>query len=255
MLIRFLFLLLIGSILIQCSDCFPVVMPNIGSSITPNVAQKSNTREITTITEDDQKSASYIWRYGGPYGHYCGIFHTDRMFIEPIDAVDRACQLHDTCISGSQRYLDCFCNEQLLVRMYDTCPGNSEAAENKDASYYRDQIIRAMNIGTSMCSSDCNLFERYKISPEHGFNAIPFYGPQVVEVKATENVLVGLIGRDYLKKFAEDNLIGRLMNHIDSFKKMTNGSSETFKVPDTEILFVLGEPLKITSSWFFARIH
>lgn len=254
MLIRFLFLLLIGSILIRFTECLPLMSGPISS----NAAK----REVTLLSEDDQKSASYIWRYGGPYGHYCGIFHTDRMFIEPIDAVDRACQLHDTCISGSQRYLDCFCNEQLLVRMYDTCPGSNavgnavnNAANNNDASYYRDQIIRAMNIGTSMCSSDCNLFERYKISPEHGFNAIPFYGPQVVEVKASENILIGLINRSMLTKFAQDNLIGRLMDHIEQFKKMTNGTSEMVKVPADEILFVLGEPLKITSSWFSARIH
>lgn len=231
MFIKILFLLLIGTIVAN------------GLNLSRNPA-----REVYKLSEDEQKSASYIWRYGGPYGHYCGIFHTDRMFIEPINDVDRACQLHDTCISASKGYLDCFCNEQLLVRMYDVCPNDP------NASYYRDQIIRAMNIGTSMCSSECALSNTYKVSPEHGFNAIPFYGPTKVEVSALENILFGLIDRNHLQKFAEDNLIGHLMDHIGSFKKMTNGSTEVINVPSNEILFVLGEPLKIVSSWFRARI-
>lgn len=199
------------------------------------------------ISVDDQKNASYIWRYGGPYGHYCGIFHTDRMFIKPINAVDRACQLHDTCISASGRYLECFCNEQLLIRMYDTC------AYDTDAAYYRDQIIRAMNIGTSMCSSECALMDTYKISPELGFNAIPFYGPGRVQLREMhETVLIGLINKEYLHQFSEDNLIGRLERHLGGFKKLIE--EIIIDIPVDEILFVLGEPQKKSATYFYGRV-
>ena len=50
------------------------------------------------------------------YGHYCGLGHTNTFGIEPVDALDRLCQIHDICVTAGG-YLNCFCNEQLYARM------------------------------------------------------------------------------------------------------------------------------------------
>jgi hypothetical protein len=33
------------------------------------------------------------------YGNYCGLGHTNNRGIEPVDELDRACQIHDICTS------------------------------------------------------------------------------------------------------------------------------------------------------------
>lgn len=198
---------------------------------------------MSKIKQESLEKSAYIWRYGGPYGYYCGLMHTSKMFDEPIDAVDRACQLHDTCISSAEEYLDCACNEQLLLRMFDTCPvGNN-------ATYYRDQIIRAMNIGTSLCSSECDLTQRYFLSAELGYNGIPFYGPDRVLLRPddeSEGILYGLIDKMQMRKFAIDNFDGRLAQHLGSFKKLVNPADIT--VPNTEVLMVIIDPTVPTRS-------
>ena len=171
----------------------------------------TETRLTTTFEAD-------IWRYGGPYGVYCGIFHTSLIFEKPIDEVDRMCQLHDTCISSAGKYLSCECNEQLSRRMSDVC------APTPVAQTYRDEIIRAMMVGTSMCgSATCNLLRRYDVSAEVGFNAIIFYGPgNVTLTSMNEGVL--MLGRVPLSRiidFGVLNLSGR--PPLDDFKKSIDG--------------------------------
>lgn len=176
--------------------------------------------------------ASYIWRYGGPYGHYCGIFHTDKTFREPIDNVDRACQLHDTCISSAGHYLDCPCNEQLLLRMYESCPNST------DAVYYRDQIIRAMNVATSLCNSYCSLMDTYFISHELGFNGMPFYGPGTWTIDPKGSlVLYSLFPKNSLEQFGLDNLAGHMDKYLSDFKK--DIQMFTISVPKDEVLMVM----------------
>lgn len=190
--------------------------------------------EVPLSEAVDLKDAHYMWRYGGPYGYYCGIMHTSKIFDIPINSVDRACQLHDTCISSAGRYLDCACNEQLLVRMYDSCPPDS------DAEYYRDQIIRAMNIGTSLCSNSfCNLMNTYYVSGELGFNGITFYGPGDKTIKTTgQKVIYTIMPNSSMKQFALDNLRGNMDKYLQDFKKMDKDDMAKVKIGVNETLLV-----------------
>lgn len=154
----------------------------------------------------------YLWRYGGPYGYYCGLGHTSRLFVKPIDKVDRACQIHDTCISAAGRYLDCYCNEQLLNNIYEVCPVND------DAKYYRGQIIRAMNIGTSNCDSLCNFKDVYMLSSDAGYNGAPFYESGYYEVELLDDKTVS--------------------NSADSSNNITNLAAVMF-TPDELSLFAI----------------
>lgn len=155
----------------------------------------------------------YIWRYGGPYGYYCGLGHTSRLFIRPINEVDRACQVHDSCISAAGKYLDCFCNEQLLVNIYNVCPVDASS------TYYRSQIITAMNIGTSNCDSLCDFRGVYSLSAEAGYNGAPFYeaGSYTITIPTNETS-IGLVmfTHDELTAFAIDNIQNP---HNESYKK------------------------------------
>lgn len=204
---------------------FLILSMSIGSSSSMSMSSSSMSMSSEDMVKIDWAD---IWRYGGPYGVYCGIFHSSRLFEQPISAVDRACQLHDTCISAAGRYLSCECNEQLSRRMSDVCPINVTDA------YYRDQIIRAMNIGTSMCgSASCNLMNRYDVSAEVGYNAIPFYGPIVVNIQEATELLVGIIPTKNVTDFGKLNLIGK--PPLADFKKNANG---LFKVDYDETLIV-----------------
>lgn len=165
------------------------------------------------------KEATYIWRYGGPYGVYCGLGHTSKTLDEPIDNIDRQCQIHDTCVSAAG-YLDCFCNEQLRAKITEECPnclpiknGKTKSIRNTfacDAAYYRDQIIRAMDIGTGFCDNLCDLRNRYAISAEVGFNAIPFYEVGLYQIdpinKSLDNIYKMVLTRGNVLKFGRDNL-------------------------------------------------
>lgn len=186
-----------------------------------------------------------IWgQYGGPYGYYCGIMHTSRVFDRPINDVDRACQLHDTCISYAGKYLDCPCNEQLLLRMYNTCPVDD------DSRYYRGQIINAMIVGTSMCSDyHCGLLNKYYISTELGFNAITFYGGASLNITAEDlPLLYALISNEVVPKFASANLLGTAEEYINSFKKMAPRENLLVNIPVDETLFIYN-PNKIGATF------
>lgn len=195
---------------------------------------------IGNVRADERSTAIDIWRYGGPYGVYCGIFHSSKTFDMPINAVDRACQLHDTCISAAGRYLSCECNEQLHRRMSEVCPSDATAA------YYRDEIIKAMNIGTSLCgSATCNLMNRYDVSHELGYNAIPFYGPVNITITETEgSLLIGMIPTSAIETFGILNLAGKAP--ISDFKKDVIG---TFSVPENETL-ILFNPLNSATVFY-----
>jgi len=213
-----------------------------------NYSERDNVPKSREIVAGTAMSWEDIWHYGGPYGVYCGIFHSSHIFEEPINAVDRACQLHDTCISAAGKYLSCECNEQLLRRMSEVCP------KNETDGYYRDQIIRAMNIGVSMCgSATCNLMDRYDVSHEIGYNAIVFYGPKEIRLSSGRassspggSLLIGIIPTQYVTSFGYLNLIGK--PQLTDFKKFSDGR---YKVTSDESLIVFN--LANTSSIFYAH--
>jgi len=222
---------------------FIVSMYVTSITLASELSKKQLTVDPTQIA--DTNNAMYMWRYGGPYGYYCGIMHTSKLFDAPIDSVDRACQLHDTCISAAGKYLDCRCNEQLLLRMYDTCP------DGANATYYRDQIIRAMNVGTGLCSSDCNLMSRYIVSVELGFNMIPFYGPTQIVLwndPASTNLVYNLVDKTQVRRLAIDNLDGRLDKYLGDFKKLGSAQMIHIDIPQEEVLFVAIDPRVSTTA-------
>ncbi len=234
---------------------FPERRPEIRHEIRPDHAR-----------DTEAADASFLWRYGGPYGVYCGIYHSSYTFEEPINPVDRTCQLHDTCISAAGSYLSCICNEQLSRRISEVCPQNITARERGDG-YYRDQIITAMSVATTLCDNICDLEHRYLVSAERGFNAIPFYGPidEVMltraprqkkvmkmmitttdqkEAASSPSLLIGIIPKAALSTFGDLNLIGK--PPLSDFRQWMDG---TYHVPEDSVLFVFN-PMNVTDTFY-----
>lgn len=180
----------------------------------------------------------YLWRYGGPYGYYCGLGHTSRLFVRPINNVDRACQVHDSCISAAGKYLDCFCNEQLLVNIYNVCPVDDSSA------YYRSQIITAMNIGTSNCNSLCDFRNVYPLSAEAGYNGAPFYeaGSYTITIPEDENSLgVVMFTHDELTAFAIDNIQnphGEIYKKNKTYRPLAPGVHQVYLPGDMTMIVI-----------------
>lgn len=210
--------------------------------------------------------ASILWRYGGPYGVYCGIYHSSYTFEEPINPVDRTCQLHDTCISAADSYLSCTCNEQLSRRISEVCPQDTSPRKKGDG-YYRDQIITAMSVATTLCDNVCDLENRYLVSAARGFNAIPFYGPinevelmraprqkkmtkttretkETKETRETTSLLIGIIPKAALSTFGDLNLIGK--PPLSDFRQWMDG---TYHVPEDSVLFVFN-PMNVSDTFY-----
>lgn len=60
------------------------------------------------------------------YGHYCGATRLDRG--EPLDALDRYCQLYILC-TAVRGPADCYCHEQLLYYVANILPGKERYQE------------------------------------------------------------------------------------------------------------------------------
>lgn len=103
------------------------------------------------------------------YGRYCGLGHNDKYGAQPIDVLDRACQIHDICTSAG--LLTCFCNEQLYWIVSNIVPLNNNMTKTKDSIL---SYIYASLVG-------CKNYDRFDIqyiigSTFHrGFNYLPFY--------------------------------------------------------------------------------
>lgn len=111
------------------------------------------------------------------YGNYCGKDHYSNYAIEPIDAFDRVCQIHDICVTA-RGLLDCYCNEQLYWMISYLKPFIPEQQATKD------YILRGIYASILGCKNH-ELFDIYfyvsrAMGPKdpaylYGFNYITFF--------------------------------------------------------------------------------
>lgn len=90
------------------------------------------------------------------YGYYCGKGHTDRYGREPLDRLDQACRIHDTC-TGALGLLNCYCSSQLVWSTMNVNPGDYGSTLYKA----RDSILFWMYQADRFCSNDLHSFDKY----------------------------------------------------------------------------------------------
>lgn len=86
---------------------------------------------------------------GIKYGNYCGLGHSSETLAEPIDALDRLCQIHDICVT--QRGLfDCYCNMQLYYGLaYEN--GTMRPFGNDTANNHAYHMSQTIYLATALC--------------------------------------------------------------------------------------------------------
>jgi len=97
------------------------------------------------------------------YGNYCGKSLTNRYGIKAIDELDRACQIHNSCVSGLGM-LDCYCTLQLNWYVMNINPGD----RNTNTYTSRTDILR-WTAGTSwnpfggdnLCDNEYHSFDKW----------------------------------------------------------------------------------------------
>lgn len=107
------------------------------------------------------------------YGNYCGLGYSNDRGIQPIDELDRACQIHDICVTAGS-LLDCFCNEQLYDKLSEFNPQTSVQASNRDAD------ISLLYTALFGCSNYPNINTKFYIPyfntpSSRGFTYFPLY--------------------------------------------------------------------------------
>jgi hypothetical protein len=109
------------------------------------------------------------------YGKYCGLGHTQTDGSQPIDELDRFCQIHDICVTagGMISGLGCFCNEQLYYHVSNYNPIDSIASKEKNG------ILSFIYAAISLCDNYAPLKNTYLLASydekNYGFWFIPFY--------------------------------------------------------------------------------
>lgn len=130
------------------------------------------------------------------YGYYCGLGHTNAFGVEPIDSLDRACQIHDICINDD--ILNCFCNEQLFYSVSNFNPTNIRQYMEK---YY---ILTSIYRILSICKSEINLNTKYLIGNTAGYNFIPIYPnkQKIISYFVSNQTDILLVNKEYYNEFA-----------------------------------------------------
>ena len=129
------------------------------------------------------------------YGYYCGLGHSNKYGVTPVDELDRACQIHDICTTAG--LLACYCNEQLYWSVSNIKPLNNNMSMTKDSvlSYIYTSMIR--------CKNYDDFDAKYIIGGTNnkGFNYLPFYGEE-----ASKYVLIKTLENDNIYFLTFDNV-------------------------------------------------
>src|SRR3989304_5778850 len=121
------------------------------------------------------------------YGFYCGLQHTSEVGDIPIDELDSFCQIHDICTSYG--LLQCFCNEQLYLKVSNF----NTITENQQIE--KDNILSALYISVLNCGNFNYLDQTYLVSNMYaGFQYLPIYSyennPKVLEITNVNDIQV-----------------------------------------------------------------
>jgi hypothetical protein len=107
------------------------------------------------------------------YGVYCGLYHTDVYGEQPINDLDRKCQVHDICVSALGRS-SCYCNEQLYWAVSNVKPIDkaSDSEKNKILSLIYPSLVSCNNYYDFDIKF---VLANGYITTNRGFNYVPFY--------------------------------------------------------------------------------
>jgi len=126
---------------------------------------------VSALTNTDELKSQVF-----DYGIYCGLGHTNVLGLEPIDELDRICQIHDIC-TGAAGLTSCFCNEQLYEKMSIYIPSTSAQSSEKNTA------LTTAYTAISPCSNylyidDMRLISNCPSLPctnQQGFTYFPIY--------------------------------------------------------------------------------
>ena len=160
------------------------------------------------------------------YGVYCGLGHGNDYGLEPIDELDRVCQIHDICVSALG-YTSCRCNEQLYasVTMYDDT--NKQQKDTKD--YILGMIYKSI-IG---CNNYNELNSYFINDRVPGQNYIPFFPHKlaskyvIVQESADVSYYEFTDFEYYLftrNAFKSLTITGKIVNNYDKFYRIKIGA-------------------------------
>lgn len=134
------------------------------------------------------------------YGVYCGEGHTNYLGEEPLDELDRICQIHDYCVSALG-YTSCACNEQLYAAATDVYVTSPEQIS------MRDYILSWIYEAIMPCSNYNGLGKWYFLNANYlGQNYLPFFpyktGSKYIHITANDLFKYHLMARSNYKEFA-----------------------------------------------------
>jgi hypothetical protein len=111
------------------------------------------------------------------YGNYCGLGYGSINGTKPIDQLDRACQLHDICVSSDSR-ISCHCSSQLYFNIYNE---DLELRINGSEHAIREaeDIAKWVSLAATLCFvwPMPNTYDKYYIGSVNqvGYNYLPMY--------------------------------------------------------------------------------
>ena len=191
------------------------------------------------------------------YGHYCGLGHGDIYGREPVDELDRVCQIHDICVSATA-YLSCFCNEQLYASMsqFNFLTTEQEAEIDHDlnriylaiAGCDNNAYLREQHVFQGCVSDDCDI---------SGFTYLPIYGynstTKFIYLFATYNVKVLIMTRyEYDNYFTRQAYVRpATIWTTNEHYRLVQLTSGWYPVRPGEVLvFVASDPHSVSNVFF-----
>lgn len=158
------------------------------------------------------------------YGNYCGKGYGSINGTKPIDALDRACQIHDICVSAA-KLTSCHCNAQIYFSVYDKHDVVHINGSEHMISEAKDVANWIYYTGGMICSEwpSAHINDKYYIAgtsniDNTGFNYLPVYdlepgykyfrsSANITLVMATDEQYLEYTWNDYCLD-GDSNLIG-----------------------------------------------
>jgi hypothetical protein len=148
------------------------------------------------------------------YGEYCGWGHTNYFGKEPIDKLDRFCQIHDICVTLDEHGItSCWCHEQLYYFLSNWKPYNKETTKRKNDILYYMYILIARCENHYHFDTNIHITKAITINginSTKGFNYLPFYKNDTNSsfiIKSNGTILLFKLNEKQYNKFTYDAYI------------------------------------------------
>jgi len=159
------------------------------------------------------------------YGIYCGLGHGSDYGLEPVDQLDRICQIHNICVSALG-YTSCACNEQLYAF------GTQVYLTTKAQTDMRNYMLTMIYDAILMCTNYNGLGDFYFVNArDPGQNYMPFF--PYTNVSKSKYVI---ITETYFFKYY-------LVSDYEQFTKDAYKGNKIFD--NVEEVYGNGEPVEI----------